>query len=257
MPDIDLSFLPLDTKSRRALTDAFSELINEAGDTLESLILFGSAASDEFDPDQSDLNLLVVLRRDDRDALELMGPPLAKLMRRHKVSPMITTGEELKTSADVFPVKFLNIRERHRMLFGPDPFTAMQIRQVHLRLRCEQELKNMSLKLRRSLIARAATSTARRDMIRSFLPPFATVLRTMLGLAGERVPKGRREVLEAAADAFDLPREQLGQLAKVGWGEVDDLEEEALEALSHAFLRVVATAAAVADRMPESSDSPS
>jgi predicted nucleotidyltransferase len=140
MPTIDLSFLPPTSWDQRELGELFSELVNAGGDNLESLIVFGSAATGSFDPATSDINLLVMLRRDDRDVLEAIKPPLSRLMRQFKVSPMVATGDELRTSADVFPVKFLTIKDHHRVLFGADPFEAMTIRRVHLRLRCEQEL---------------------------------------------------------------------------------------------------------------------
>lgn len=254
MLDIDLSSLPIEQGVRDALEESFSDLVNAGGDNLESLILFGSAASNDYDPELSDINVLVVLRRDDRDVLEAIKGPLSALMRQFKVSPMVTTGDELKTSADVFPVKFLNIREQHQVIFGSDPFAAMTIRRVHLRLRCEQELKNMAIKLRRSLISRAATPTARQEMIRSFLPPFATVLRTMLGIVDERPSQDRWGVLHQAAQTFDLPKEELGKLAEVSWSDEGGLDDEEIEDLAHAFLKVVARAAAVADAMAEAVD---
>jgi len=254
MLDIDLTFLPIGDGERSELKELFDELITEGGDNLESLVVFGSAASGDFDPALSDINLLVVLRRDDRDVLEAIKPALTALIRQFKVSPMITTGEELKSSADVFPVKFLYMREQHRVLFGADPFVAMTIRRVHLRLRCEQELKNIALKLRRALISRAATPTARQDMIRGFLPPFMTVLRTMLTMSGETPSGDRLGLLRQAATSFDLPKDELAALTNVSRGEASDLDDEELEALSHAFLKVVARAAAVADVMAEAAD---
>jgi predicted nucleotidyltransferase len=255
MPTVDLSFLPATLWDQGELGELFSELVNAGGDNLESLIVFGSAAAGTFDPATSDINLLVTLRRDDRDVLEAIKPPLSRLMRQFKVSPMVATGEELRTSADVFPVKFLTIKDHHRVLFGADPFAAMTIRKVHLRLRCEQELKNMSLKMRRSLVSRAATAAARQDLIRNFLPAFTTVLRTLLRIAGETPGEDRLAVLNQAAKKFELPVEQIEQLAQVSWSEagVEGGAEE-IEELCHAFLRVVSRAALVADRMAEAVD---
>lgn len=254
MPDVDLSFLPHREDEREALAVLFSELINAGDDNLESLIVFGSAATGAFDPEKSDLNLVVLLRRDDRDVLDAIKPHLSALIRRFKVSPLVSTREELESSADVFPVKFLSIRERHRVLFGYDPFETMQIRRVHLRLRCEQELKNMAIRFRRALVSRAATPLARVDMIRNFLSGFTTVLRTMLTMVDQKPKEGRLEVIEQAALFFDLPKDQLSELAELGWGEGELPDNDRLEDLSHAFLKVVAAAAAVADRMPDSVD---
>lgn len=261
MPTIDLSFLPQPLGDQGELAELFSDLVNAGGDNLESLIVFGSAAAGAFDQATSDLNLLVMLRRDDRDVLEAIKPPLSRLMRQFKVSPMVATGEELRTSADVFPVKFLTIKDHHRVLFGADPFEAMTIKRVHLRLRCEQELKNMSLKMRRSLVSRAATPAARQDLIRTFLPAFTTVLRTMLRISGESPSEDRLAVLGQAAKKFDLPAEPIEQLATVSWREGGGPEGAAekaaqeIEDLCYAFLRVVSRAALVADHMAEAVES--
>jgi predicted nucleotidyltransferase len=248
--DLDLSFLGLDEQDRQILTEGFERMIRESGGNVESLVTFGSAASEGFDLRRSDINLIVVLRRDGRADLDALRPHLAVLMRQFKVSPMITTREELASSADVFPVKFLDIQEQHRVIHGPDPFSGLVIGRDHVRLRCEQELKNMALRLRRQVVSRVVGSPASvlRETIRGVLPAFTSVLRALLGLRGVTVGADRADVLSRAAAELDLPAEVMERLVDLGRGR-SPADDGAMEDLAHDLLTAVVTAAAAADRM--------
>lgn len=250
MSDLDLSFLGLDEEDQQILAEGLERMIRDPAGTVESLVVFGSGAAEVFDYRRSDINLLIVLQRDGREELEALRPHLSVLMRQFKISPMITTRAELVTSADVFPVKFLDIQEQHRVLHGPDPFAEMTIGRDHLRLRCEQELKNMSLKLRRQLVSRMAESPVSAELVRGFLPAFTSVLRALLNLQGVPTGTDRAEVLARAADTFDLPAGLMARLAELGRARTRPGDED-VEDLAYDFLTAVVKVTAAADRMDE------
>ena len=245
---IDLSFLPIEDSRREELSQALGMVQQALGDNLVSLILFGSAVTGEYNPERSDLNLMLVLSKDDRAALKSLHAPLRKLILSFKVSPMLITIEEVATSSDVFPVKFGNICENHRLLAGKDVFNGLTIQQDHMRLRCEQELKNMSLRLRRMLATRAATAVVQKETILNLLPAFTIACATLLKLHGQEVPADKAALLQAAAQTFELSATAMKQLASLRLGkaepEVIDLDE-----LTFCFLEVVTRAAQVADRL--------
>jgi predicted nucleotidyltransferase len=123
-------------------------LTKALGDQLVSVVLFGGLAKGEFVPDQSDVNVAVVFHAITPEVLERAAPLLRDGTREFRLSTMLLTAGELRDSADVFPVKFLDLQRRHQVLWGGDPFAQLAINRDHLRLRCEQELRNLLLRLR-------------------------------------------------------------------------------------------------------------
>ena len=131
------------------------ELIGEVRavtDELVSAILYGSAARGEFREARSDINVLLACRRCDAEVLRAIGPSLQRAWRSQRVRPYLVTAAEVPRIADVFPLKLLEIEDAHVVLHGPDLLASVEIDREHLRLRVEQELRNMLVRLRWDLV---------------------------------------------------------------------------------------------------------
>lgn len=126
----------------------------DLGDSLQSIVLFGGLAKGEFVPSQSDVNVLIVFRTINVAVLDRAAPLVRQGSLEFGLSAMLLTEGDLRDSADVFPIKFLDMQRRHKVLWGEDPFAKVNVTHDHLRLRCEQELRNLSLRLRQSYIQR-------------------------------------------------------------------------------------------------------
>ena len=85
-------------------------------------------------------------------ALVAIAPALRQAKRAAAVETLIMTPAEVPRAADAFPTKFLDIRDYHVVLFGIDPFTNLEVTREQIRLRTEQEMRNMLLRLRRRYI---------------------------------------------------------------------------------------------------------
>src|SRR3954471_2887837 len=106
-------------------------------DALRSVVLFGSSVAGEHRAKTSDYNVLVIV-----DAL-----PLEKLRAVAAVSkawaqdgnppPLTFTDSEWRSSADIFPMEYADILERHRVLFGAAPFDGIKVSPTDLRLEVE------------------------------------------------------------------------------------------------------------------------
>src|SRR5262245_37369265 len=105
---------------RQAVGRLVEELQGAWGEKLVSAALYGSLASGEYVPGQSDVNLLLVVRDARPEGLERAGPLLRAAAGQLRVAPFIATPEELRASADVFPIKFLQMRQRCELLAGAD-----------------------------------------------------------------------------------------------------------------------------------------
>ncbi len=91
-----------------------------AGENLQSVILYGSAASGEFHPEFSNVNLLCVVREASYATLRAVAPVVEWWTRQKRHAPLVLTGEEMERSADVFSIELLDMQQRHRVLFGAD-----------------------------------------------------------------------------------------------------------------------------------------
>ena len=102
------------------LTDLVTKLKDAAGSNLLSVILYGSAATEEFHEGHSDLNILCVMQSLGRDDLGKLHAASAWWAKKGHPAPLFFTLDELHHSADVFAIELLDIKAAHRILHGED-----------------------------------------------------------------------------------------------------------------------------------------
>ncbi len=179
--------------------DFARELSDLYGETLVSVVLYGSAARGEYREGISDLNILVIHREMNPTVLR-KGSALARRWVRAGNQPPLMFGEaEWNGSADVFPIEFGDMRDAHRVLRGPDPFQNLQIDPEHLRLQCEHELRSKLIQLREYYLLSADEPDELGNLFLRSLPTFLTLFRTALRLAGHTVSHDSRDVIAATA----------------------------------------------------------
>jgi hypothetical protein len=233
-----------------ALSRLRDELIRTAGNNLAGLILYGGLARGRYHPGKSDVNLVVLLRDASAASLAAVAPALRAAWRAVRVEPLILTPSELQSAAELFPTKFLDIRDYHVVLTGEDPFARLQVGRENIRARVEQALRNLTMRLRRRFITVAADPRAQAQALAGVARPLAIEFRALLRVAGKEAPMEDRTgaVLDAAAQAFALDRDALARLAQ--------LRREAspgadVPALYDRVLRTVAQAGDLARQMKE------
>lgn len=194
----------LDAKTERTLHGFTREVRDLYGEDVISVILYGSAVGQDYIPDVSDLNLLVVLKE---VGPEQLGKALKymKGWRKNRVNPLFLDPRYIESSLDAFPIEFLEMKERHRLLWGEDLLEELEISRENLRLQCEQELKGKWLKLRQVYLETEGNSKRLRKLMIGSLRSFGVVLSALLRLKGFEVPP--QEFLEVVAqveEAFNL-----------------------------------------------------
>jgi len=142
----------MDKKTQKLLDKFAAELKRDLGANLRSLILYGSGARGDFVPGRSDVNLMLILKSADYDSLGKIGRLARKYRSKRFATPVAADLEYLEGSLDVFPIEFEEIRRHHRIIFGEDLISGLQISRDHLRLQLEREFKQNLLWLRELLI---------------------------------------------------------------------------------------------------------
>ncbi len=183
----------------------FSRKLEEIYDgNLESVILYGSAVGGDFSKKFSDFNLIVVLKDCAPGELAKSRKLVQKWMRKGNPAPLFFDPRHVETSRDVFPLEFIDIRDRHELLHGADPFARITVDQKNLRHQCESELKGKILHLRSFFSANGHRPRRMAKLMISLFPTFATVFRGVLILLGQEVPGARRDVVEKLSQYIDF-----------------------------------------------------
>jgi hypothetical protein len=140
-------------RAERGLTDLVAAARQALGDTLESIVLYGSAAEGRLRP-ASDVNVIFVLGRFDAERVEALGEPVRVAQAAIRLAPMILLRDEIPYAAAAFAVKFSDIVRRHRVLHGSDPFAGLTMARERLVARLLQVLLNLRLRLRSAYVTR-------------------------------------------------------------------------------------------------------
>lgn len=232
----------------QSLQGLVESLKEGAGDNLQSVIIYGSIARGHFRPGASDVNLVILLKDVSASELDKIDQPLRKARNSINANAMIMTGDEVARSADVFPVKFMHIKNYHLVLFGDDPFAELNISPQHLRIRLEQELRNISIRLRNRYINLHQDKTVSTSLVSNLVGSFAVQMRTLLELTGNPIPQehSTKAHLIAAAEAFDLDKEALEAASELRRGVSPALEVQEIFAR---VMKSVDKAVQVADQL--------
>src|SRR5260221_2817909 len=131
------------------LSEIVRRLQEAAGDNLQSIVLYGSAARGDFHARKSDLNLLCVLKSARvQELARIAGVIRWWSSQLREPAPVIFTHEELSRSADVFAIELLEIGQHHRVLLGSDPVEGIEVPMNLHRVQLEHELRTALQKCR-------------------------------------------------------------------------------------------------------------
>lgn len=185
--------------AEKQINEFISRLRAASGENLLSVILYGSAADGEFHPDFSNVNLLCVLRESSFSALTAIAPAVEWWAKQKHHEPLVLTREEVERSTDVFSIEFLDMQQRHRVLFGEDVLSGLQI-PMHLhRAQLEYELREKLILLRERLLLATGDKKQLWELMLSSLSTFTTLFRHALIALGEMPPNAKRDVVQALA----------------------------------------------------------
>ncbi|QDT40153.1 hypothetical protein Pan241w_02060 [Gimesia alba] len=172
---------------------------------LTSVIVFGDfVKQQQFDSKHSKLNLMLVLNRIDCDLLDSIADAIAKFEKQVPLATMILTQDDLISSCDVFPVKFHNIKQYHTLLHGQDVISDLDISDEHLRLRCEQELKNIMIRLRTIYLHRRHKPEQLLQTLLETANSFLNNVNACLLVKTGIVPEEDSDVLDEFGDEFQI-----------------------------------------------------
>ncbi|KJJ85988.1 Nucleotidyltransferase domain protein [Candidatus Omnitrophus magneticus] len=156
------------------------------GDNIISIFLYGSAATREYNPKYSDINIAIVVK--DSSIRELKsGVKIIKDGMRKKISvPLFLTYSYIEMSLDTFPMEFMMMKDSYILLFGQDLLADININFENLRRECEYQIKGKLIMLRQAYLEAAMNYKALKQLIalsiKALLPIFQNLLRIKKGV---------------------------------------------------------------------------
>ncbi len=154
------------------------------GNTLESVLLYGSAVRGEFLPGRSNLNLLLFVSSYDVAVLKKYNGLHKRWSKEQLVVPLFLTAADLQSAAFVFPLEYQDIYEWHRVLWGQDPFVGFKVDTRHLTSEVLQALRGNLLRVRQRLVEGGSTEEAMTILLPLSITALLPVLRGTQRLLG-------------------------------------------------------------------------
>jgi predicted nucleotidyltransferase len=179
----------------KVCTDSF-------GSGLKSLTVYGSMAGDTYDYKTSDINLLIIIDKPDREKELLFAQKAWKLMRRLKITPLLLTLEDFLNSADVFPLEYMDIKNRHITIYGEDVTGKLVIEKKHLRHELEEKLRGSSISLSQALSASGGKKWLLKTFLSGWYRQLSGFLRGLQKLGKTAGPESGKELTDKLENFF-------------------------------------------------------
>jgi predicted nucleotidyltransferase len=198
---------------------------------LVGVVVHGSAVRGGWRAGASDVDVVVVLGEGTQEALESIGPALELARFSARIEAMIVTKDEIPRSADCFPLLYSDLARTSATMYGENPFKALTVPDHHKRLRIEQELRELRIRMRRVATDNAGHHSYAGAVDRK-LKQARDPLWSLLTLRGETLDDTLDVVLERCGKIYEIdlaPLRRVREEPKVAFDTLGKLLDKALD----------------------------
>jgi hypothetical protein len=226
----------IDTK----LDEFVQRLKAAAAGNLKAVILYGSAATEEFHAKHSDLNILCLVEQADAAHLEALHGAVEWWTRRDQRAPLVFTLDELQRSADIFTIELLDMKSRHRILYGENVLAEISVPLHNHSIQVERELRTDWLRLRQAILVAPKKSKVYLEVMASSFSAFAALFRHALLALGEASAETKREAIGRIAQFAGADPAGFHTILSLREGKLKERDIDAEKALNQYFAFVEA-----------------
>jgi predicted nucleotidyltransferase len=242
----------MDSEKQKLVNEFVERMRAAAGNNLLSVILYGSAAEGDYVSDHSDVNLLCVLGDTSFASIQALAPAVGWWDKKKHRAPLLLSAEEVRRSADVFSIEFLDMRRHYRLLWGEDILKALDIPMRLHRAQLEYELREKTILLRQRLLMVSGGSNnnddAKWELLLHSLPAFGTLFRHALIALGDAQVGSKREAAAALASNLGIDASAFGELLDIRERKKDKKAAKVDEMFAR-YLKLVEQVTAAVDKM--------
>lgn len=174
---------------------------------LVSVILYGSCAASTCENNFSDINLIVVIDNLCAADLKKASAAIKDFLKTKNPLPLFMDKDEWLNSCDVYPIEYLDIKERYSILYGEDIVKPLVIEKTNLRLQCEHEVKNLLIKLRQNYLAQNNNLKAIEELLKKISKSYFALFRAILRLTQDNVPLEHAQVIDSFSEKVKIDKE--------------------------------------------------
>lgn len=193
---------------------SLQQLLQEAfGNNLISIVHYGYGALSDQDSNlvataDAEIKVLIVVESLEDSDWGAMSRAFDRLRGRASVVPILLTETSLKSSTDVFPILIRELKNGSQLVHGKDIVVDLDFQRSHLRLRCEQELRSLQLRMQSICLMHFASPYRLRTALVRDYETFTPLLQIAMSLSGIETV-GAQELFQAAASKLELEAEPL------------------------------------------------
>jgi hypothetical protein len=169
--------------------------------------------------------------------------------KRH--APLLITRDELERSADVFAIELMDMKQQHRVLFGPDLIAPLKIPMQLHRAQLEYELREKLILLRQRMMIAAKDEKRTWELMLRSLPAFTTLFRHALIAQGSSAPATKRESVKILAGNLGFDASPFEHLLDIREHRADPKKFRVQE-IAARYLAAVEQVTGAVDRMLDS-----
>ena len=199
----------------KVLNQLVEKLLKTYGERLVSVVLYGSAAGEDYEAKFSDFNVLCVLSEITPRELGAAEETFRWWREQGSPSPLLFTESEMAASTGCFAIEFHDIKRRHRVLHGKDVVTPLELDNAFYRAQVEHDLRTSLLRLRQKACRMLSDSGLLRRLLLNSVSTFCVLFRHALVLHGVDAPGRKREVVERAQEVFGIDPQPFQKLLDV------------------------------------------
>ena len=181
------------------LEELVEQLQRAYGADLRAVVLYGSAVAGEHNSQRSNYNVLVIADSLPQSALRAASAIARAWNEKGNPAPLTFSTSEWKSSADIFPMEYADILERHKVLFGEPPFDGISVKPADLRLQVEQQTMGKLLHLRKESMAAGGDSKLQLALLEASLSTMMVLFRGVSRLWGETPSHDYQALTEGVA----------------------------------------------------------
>ena len=171
---------------------------------LISIFIYGSATGKNYIPKTSDINSVFVFKDLPFSSLTNSLKTVSKSIPKKIAAPLFLTREHIETSLDVFPIEFLDMKENHILMYGTDLLSDLKIKEEHIRLFCEQQIKGKLIRIRQAYLEVGLKKKGMEALLKESLNSLIPIFRNLLRLKGKKPPIEKEKIITQLCQEFDL-----------------------------------------------------
>lgn len=180
----------------KILNDLIENLKKTFENRLSSVFLYGSCAVEDCSRTFPDLNLIVIIENLQAQDLKNSHSFIKNFAQKGKYLPIFMDKEEWLNSCDVYAIECADIQDRNKILYGENLISNIGVDKSNLRFQCEQETKNLLIRLRQTYLGHAKNKKALKEITKISSKTFVVIFRTILRLLDEIVPTTHGDVVK-------------------------------------------------------------